>query len=263
VMAGNAEVGEYWQEVVKTKLILDHPDCLRNALMNIKVSELRIIFFQLRSPIFSSATSRAFFSELENQGKYRILYEIYREVNGLPTIPSLAPHENLHICMEPLEIRRAIKGIGARAVLIDIYEDWDEWDALLDHIVQGNREWLEIANLLKPVSDAGASEMLDIAVGEALERQPEYVLTVALKIFDLDLVCAAWEYGMPGYETPEQAIGMLEARIESLERLKDNELLPVRNECIEVIRDEIIRLEGIGQESEAEIRRNDSEKIDS
>ena len=90
---------------------------------------------------------------------------------------SLSFSSSEKIELTPAAVRNSVKQHGSKAVLLQIYGNTEEWDALLRNLSTGSSEWLGIYSLLKPVSDAGSAEMLDIAISKALISQPETVLS--------------------------------------------------------------------------------------
>jgi hypothetical protein len=88
--------------------------------------------------------------------------------------------------LKPETLLEEIKLKGARTVVFKLYDDSNAWDYILKEIATGDRSWLEVAVALHPGSDAGSSEMLTLAVGEALEHNPVNVFQIAQKDFQLE-----------------------------------------------------------------------------
>ena len=79
---------------------------------------------------------------------------------------------------------------GAPAVLWSLWNQEKPFQLMLNGISRGNAEWLKVARLLRPVSDAGASLSLDTAVSEALPHAPSRVLPLlSAGIFKIEDVC--------------------------------------------------------------------------
>ena len=91
----------------------------------------------------------------------------------------------------PNTISQQISTLGAKAALQAIYDNKTTWAQLLAGIASGTKDWLLIADQLRRVSDAGTSEQLGLAVGEALERRPENVLSLGIAEFGVETVCGA------------------------------------------------------------------------
>ena len=119
-----------------------------------------------------------------------------------------------------------IKYYGPRCVVKDLAED-DELEMFVMHkIGEGSSEWLEIANLLRPGSDAGITRDLNLAVGEALENNPKNVFTISLKAFEIIDICRAPESSL------ELGTRLLEKRIKNVKSIKDKKLTKLCDECI-------------------------------
>ena len=91
----------------------------------------------------------------------------------------------------PDEISARIQRDGGRKVLWDLWAHEEEFEEILSRIETGSGAWLEVARELRPFSDAGASEEIDIAVGRALPKAPERVLHMIGHGFDLEFVCTS------------------------------------------------------------------------
>jgi hypothetical protein len=89
----------------------------------------------------------------------------------------------------PSALLKEISRRGAKVVLSEIYDNEGAWKKATDGISGGAPGWLQVAVKLKPVSDAGASEELDISVAEALERAPKDVLALLGDVFDAEGIC--------------------------------------------------------------------------
>jgi hypothetical protein len=76
-----------------------------------------------------------------------------------------------------------------------------EFNVVLSGIESADPAWLRVALLLKPFSDAGASESLDDAVALALPKSPERILSLVGHGFDLKFICTS-----PFYEGEEPGV---------------------------------------------------------
>lgn len=113
----------------------------------------------------------------------------------------------------PIAIAKSIASSGARSTLERIYANRSQWDAVLAGIATGSSEWLSVAKLLKPVSDAGSSEQITIALGEALEHEPERILALAGEGFSLSAICDAPDVDDGRYNSYDSAIAAIDRRI--------------------------------------------------
>jgi hypothetical protein len=76
----------------------------------------------------------------------------------------------------PGQLKAQIASRGAAVILSEVYDHPNTWPVIFDGICRGDAAWLEVAVLLRPVSDAGASEDLDQAMAEALVHAPRSAL---------------------------------------------------------------------------------------
>jgi hypothetical protein len=65
------------------------------------------------------------------------------------------------------------------------------YDAVLRQIETGRREWLKVAERLRPALDAGGGEALSFAVARALPRAPAGVLGLVGRGWRLEAVCTS------------------------------------------------------------------------
>ena len=132
-------------------------------------------------------------------------------------------------------IQEDIKVLGAKKVCISLYDDEKKWYDLLRKIASGNEEWLKVAINLREGSDAGASEMLSLAVGEALEYNPENVFKFALNSFEINVICDGPDVDDKRYDSYELSIKAINKRIKKVSSVKDRNLQDKRNECLRLL----------------------------
>ena len=130
-------------------------------------------------------------------------------------------------------ISALIERKGASKALDEIYNSETLWPEVLHRIATGSRSWLKIAKQLRAVSDAGASEQLELAVGEALEHQPENVLRFAVPAFSLEVVCSGPDVDDPRFDSYELSIHAINLRQAKLREIATPNLRHLRNQCIE------------------------------
>ncbi len=127
-----------------------------------------------------------------------------------------------------------LKGAGGLAgILID--RSPKVWDSILRKIATGERSWLEAAVALRPGTDAGASEMLELAVGEALGNNPGNVFQIAAKAFDLRSVCGGPDVDDPRYDSYELSMKAINHRINMVASIKDPSLISMSKECVKYL----------------------------
>ena len=104
-------------------------------------------------------------------------------------------------------------------------------DDVLLGISSGDSAWLDVARLLKPVADAGASTFLSIAVADALPAAPERVLALVGPDYPAEQVC-----GLPFIEQPDsEAVAYYRRARPAVERVDRLALAPQRAACLEAL----------------------------
>jgi hypothetical protein len=127
---------------------------------------------------------------------------------------------------------RDIENRGAKKVLWELWDDDARLSAVLDHVESGGREWLEVARLLRQASDAGAALSLNYAVAFALLKQPEHVLGLVGRGFDIDDICTS-----PIIEPKKGEAELYERRaLKALRRLEKSPLARLAGNCANRIR---------------------------
>ena len=102
----------------------------------------------------------------------------------------------------------------------------------------GDDAWFLIASKLRPFSDAGATETLEMSVAEALPKNPKAALKLIEKGFSLDWVC-----GEPYFEVPnEKILNHLHKALKSLRGVNDPSLIEIKTRCGKQIQDLIGRI---------------------
>ena len=135
--------------------------------------------------------------------------------------------------LTPSTVMKSIAVSGARETLTRIYADNAQWTALLSGIATGSSEWLSVAKSLKPVSDAGSSEQITLALGEALEHEPEGVLALAGDGFDLSGICYGPDVDDGRYNSYELALAAIERRILRVKAVKRQPMLQSAAACVD------------------------------
>jgi hypothetical protein len=136
--------------------------------------------------------------------------------------------------LEPERIGDAITNRGARAVLDELFRDASVWDALIKAVESGDPRWLRIAKRFQGTAEAGGAQELQMAVGGALERNPEGVLRLLRDGYSkASVVC-----GLEGVEDGlgvdyQQALGTVSRRQAAIERGTSAELKGQRRDCLQ------------------------------
>ncbi len=136
------------------------------------------------------------------------------------------------------EIQSQITREGAKDALDDLFDDKSgKWDRLMECIATGEKPWLEIDAELKPYSDAGSAEDLDIFAGKALANNAENVLRVGVG------ACAMVENdapeGMDQVQADKWYITDLKARLAGLSHVHSPDLTYQVTTCRDEIQDGI------------------------
>ncbi len=135
--------------------------------------------------------------------------------------------------LDPASVSRDIDERGARQALARLAGSDADWDALLDGVASGGREWLRVADLLLRVAEDPEAYDLEAAVGEALAAAPARVLEIADRGGEIQLswVC---DETTTFEEDPdlEQRIGLLAEREDAVRALRAPALAARRATCL-------------------------------
>lgn len=137
--------------------------------------------------------------------------------------------------LTPTAILQEIKLKGAREVVSDLYGHPQTWRSVLERIASGDQSWLEVAVALHPGLDAGSSEMLNLAVGAALENNPVNVFQITLKAFQLKSICSGPDVDDPKYNSYELSMKAIDLRIRQASSIKDQSLTKISKSCIQYL----------------------------
>ena len=127
---------------------------------------------------------------------------------------------------------RDIAARGARLVLLELWENELRFDTVTNRIESGRAECLEVAQALKPASDAAASLSLNYSVARALPMAPSRVLRLVGRGFELANICTT-----PFIE-PESGVAEryeLQA-LKALSDLRGSSLASLARECADLVR---------------------------
>ena len=128
----------------------------------------------------------------------------------------------------PEDIIARVQRDGGKTVLEELWNHEAEFEAALRGIESANRRWLEVARLLRPFSDAGSSEEIDMAVGRALPKDPERVLLmIGHDGFQLEFVCTS------PFDEPRPGVAEAYERrtLSALAHVNDPDLKVLATEC--------------------------------
>lgn len=150
----------------------------------------------------------------------------------------------------PSAVLESIETSGARPTLERIYADEVTWAALLSGIATGSAAWVSVAKALKPVSDAGSSEQITLALGEALRYQPEALLSLSGSGFGLEDICGGPDVDDGRFRSNALAQAEIDRRIRSVKTVTRQDLLPAAAACVTSLnaaRADIARFYGDGK----------------
>ena len=80
--------------------------------------------------------------------------------------------------------------------------------------------------------DAGSSEMLSLAIAEALEHNPENVFKFTLNSFEINLICGGPDVDDQRYDSYDLSIKAINKRIKKVSSVKDKDLKEKCKECL-------------------------------
>jgi hypothetical protein len=156
------------------------------------------------------------------------------------TLPFAAVAQN---DLTPSSVMAEIQESGASATVFQLYEDNSLWSALLKNIENGKPAWLKVASVLRGGSDAGASEQLVLAVGEALEHNPEAVLEITVSLMGIG-ICGAPDVDDSRYDSYALSIAAIERRKAMVAKVLRPDLESLRGKCMQELE---LAKKGIGQ----------------
>jgi hypothetical protein len=132
----------------------------------------------------------------------------------------------------PEAIGSRISSVGAKPALAEIYADQTTWHRVIAGIASGETAWIKVSVELHRVSDAGASEQLELAVGEALGHRPLSVLKVAIPAFGIARVCGGPDVDDDRYNSYALSAKVIEKRKRMVRTISDPSLRAMRDKCL-------------------------------
>ncbi len=140
-----------------------------------------------------------------------------------PSVAAPAPN--------PAAVRDSIRREGAKATIADLAKA-DQWGAVSDRMDSGSADWITLAPLLEPGSDAGSAEDLGISLAFSLPKNPRAVLA-ALDPANGHVIGADRVCGLPFVEdtVPDLPTYRLKA-IRAVQEVKDTKLASARTACL-------------------------------
>jgi hypothetical protein len=133
---------------------------------------------------------------------------------------------------DPQAIIEKISKHGADKVVDELFEDINIWLWVMKKISSGEDKWLQVAVALFPGTDALATETLFLALGEALVKAPNKVLTLFSDDFSIKNICSYPDVNDPRFDTRSKNLKELEKRKKSLLSLSEKKLKSVQKQCL-------------------------------
>ncbi len=152
-------------------------------------------------------------------------------------------------CLSAATILKEVSFRGAKKEVQRLYSKDSLWQAVLKGIASGSEEWLTVAVSLKPSTDAGSSEALDLAIGEALEQNANLVLK---RFGSSKSICGAPDIDDPKYDTYEKALSAVQLRIGKVQAINDVGIKFQRDSCLDSLKESVTGLQNFfGKKSDS------------
>jgi|SRR5579884_1164756 len=134
------------------------------------------------------------------------------------------------------EVKQEIRERGAQHVLERMWANHEQlFGKVVARAADGQLCWMEVADSLRSVSDAGASEELDEAMSRALSMHPERVLPFFVREggFHLDIVCSGSQVAPEDNAQFRRWVKRTRTALQNLEVPPGLE--PARRQCLEEV----------------------------
>lgn len=131
----------------------------------------------------------------------------------------------------PKQILQAAKTKGAAAVVAELFRDGTWTKVVYPGISSGEKQWLEVAEILKPGTDAGSSEELNDALSLALLKHPDHVLPILKNIWwkDSEACSFGWDSEFPDNISVRTYVNRLE---KALNKSSNKGTAELRKSCL-------------------------------
>jgi hypothetical protein len=130
-------------------------------------------------------------------------------------------------------LAKEVRVRGAKSVVDRLWnaQGADNWDHLLDQIEAGRPACIRLAKLLKPGTDAGSGETLQISLSLALKTNPAEVLSLGDKVVKVSGACQDNQIE----PTAEQHRAFLALARASVSKITEPDLMARRNACLKYL----------------------------
>lgn len=142
--------------------------------------------------------------------------------------------KNETIIISPKEIIAAVKSKGANQVMVQLFKTHAWEKQVYPGISSGDKQWLEVAEKLKPGADGEGGESLSDALSLALLKQPSTTLVVLKKLWwmDTETCYFGWDSEFPNDMSVGEYVKQLE---QVLKKNSSKESAELRAECLKGI----------------------------
>ncbi len=146
----------------------------------------------------------------------------------LPVALAVQPEQKKPPTPESVQSLLDTKG-GPETIRV-LFDNAQQWDAILDGIATGRREWLVVAQHLSPFTDAHSSETLGMAIEEALVKAPE----LTLQLFGAG-ACQGFGFSSQAPESLAQVQAEIAKRKRAVGALRKSTLAAVKQDCLQLL----------------------------
>jgi hypothetical protein len=135
--------------------------------------------------------------------------------------------------IEPSALLHKLEGSDAQHVVEKLSDT--QWNFILKNIETGEKPWLDVAVSLHRRTDAGESEMIALAVGNALVKNPFGVLRGAIGEMSADSVCGYPDMSDKRTDSQEKVTAYLDARIQAVGKVDAKDVAGQRDKCLQIL----------------------------
>ena len=131
----------------------------------------------------------------------------------------------------PSQLLAKIEAVGPERAIAQWSKD-GTFDRVLEGMETGRPEWLRLGVSLHGGTDAGYSEMLTLAAGVALEREPKAALSIWGVHDGVAGMCGYPDLSDPKTNTPQKAAAYIDARVRAVAGIRS----ALAKECLSVLK---------------------------
>jgi hypothetical protein len=139
---------------------------------------------------------------------------------------------DIRSCITPSAIRQEIKLLGPKKEVDRLWAKDSLWKVVLEGVSSGNTDWIELGDVLLTGTDAGSTQTLLLALGEALERNPMFVLKRYGRKGMYISICGTPDIDDAKYGTYEKANEAIRTRIKKVQIISEPGLQVSRDSCL-------------------------------